>query len=122
MGNKRFKKTPPSQRWNIVFCLLCKARMIRKKLHPTKKLALKKKSPSSDVGTPHQPKKMKIIGPSAGFLRNLHKVAAYHCQMIVFTIVNKTSDKTKHILIEKYFHGNIRENIIGTCQHFCQWQ
>ncbi len=47
---------------------------------------------------------------------NLHKVAAYHCQTIIFTEVNKTSDKTKHTAIEKYFHGNVSENIIGACQ------
>ena len=109
---ERFKKMLTSKRHNIVFCLLCKA------LHPTKKLALKKKSPSSDEGSgiPRQPKEGKIIGPSAGLLRNLHKVAAYHCQTIVFTVINKTSDKAKHAWIEKYFHGNVSENIIGACQ------
>ena len=91
--------------------------MIQKKLHPTKKLPLKKKLPSSDggTGTPRQPKKGKIIGPSAGLLGNMCKVAAYHCQMIIFTVVNKTSDKTKHASFEKYFQ-NISENIIGACQ------
>ena len=118
MGKERFKKTPTSKRQNVVFCLLCKACMIQKKFHPTQKLSLKKKLPSSDgsTGTPRQPKKGKIIGPSAGLLRNLHKVAAYHCQTIVFTVVNKTSDKTKHACTEKYFHRNVSENIIGACQ------
>jgi hypothetical protein len=115
MGKARFKKTLTSKCQNVVFCLLCKARMIQKKLHPTKKLSFKKKLPSSDggTGTPPQPKKGKIIGPLAGLLRNLRKVAAYHCQMIIFNVVNKTSDKTKHTSIEKYFHGNVNENIIG---------
>ncbi len=36
--------------------------------------------------------------------------------MIIFTVVNKTSDKTKHASIEKYFHGNVSKNIIGACQ------
>ncbi len=96
MGKERFKKTPTSKCQNVVFCLLCKAHMIQKKLHPTRKLALKKKLPLSDgaTGTPRQPKKGKIIRPLAGLLRNLREVTAYHCQTLVFTVVNKTSDRT----------------------------
>jgi len=91
MGKERYKKTPKSPHQNVVFCLLCKAQMIQKKLHPTKKL-----------GAPRKTKKGKF-GPSAGLLRNLRKVATYHCQRIIFTIVDKTSDKAKHAAIEEAF-------------------
>jgi len=91
MGKERYKKTPKSHHQNVVFCLLCKAQMIQKKLHPTKKL-----------GAPRKTKKGKF-GPSAGLLRNLRKVATYHCQTIIFTIVDKTSDKAKHAAIEEAF-------------------
>ena len=103
MGKERFKKTPTSKCQKVVFCLLCKARMIQKKLHPTQKLAHKKKMPSSDVGTPRQPKKGKIVGPLAGLLPKLRNAAAYHCQTIVFTVVNKNSDKTKHARLRIIF-------------------
>ena len=98
--------------------------MIQKKLHPTKKLSLKKKLPSSDggTGTPRQPKKGKIIGPLAGLLSNLRMVAAYDCQTIIFTVLNKTSDKTKHASIEKYFHGNVSEKHHWRLPTACQWR
>ncbi len=49
-------------------------------------------------------------------LRNLHKVATYHCQTIIFTVVNKTSEEAKHAAIEEAFHGKVSKNIIGACQ------
>jgi hypothetical protein len=103
-GKERYKKTPCAHRQNVVFCLLCKAQMIQKKLHPTKKL-----------GPPHKPKKLKITGPSAALLRNLRKVATYHSQTIIFTMVDKTSEKAKHTAIEEVFYGNVDKNVIGAC-------
>ena len=91
MGKERYKKTPQSNRQNVVFCQLCKARMIQKKLHPAKKL-----------GAPRKTKKGKI-GPSDALLRNLRKFAEYHCQTIIFTMVDKTSEKAKHKAIEDAF-------------------
>jgi hypothetical protein len=90
--------------------------MIQKKLHPTKKLTIKQKASSSDLGAPLKSKKEKIVGPLAAVLHNLRKVAAYHCQTIIFTVVNKTSEKAKHAAIEEAFHGNVSKNIIGACQ------
>ena len=95
---------PRAHRQNVVFCLLCKAQMIQKKRHLTKKL-----------GAPCKTKKRKM-GPSAALLRNLCKVAAFHCQTIIFTMVNKTSEKAKHTAIEEVFYGNICKNVIGACQ------
>ena len=79
--------------------------MIQKKLHPTKKL-----------GPPHKPKELKILGPSAALLGNLRKVAAYHSQTVMFTMVEKTSEKAKHTVIEEVFYGNVDKNVIGACQ------
>jgi hypothetical protein len=78
--------------------------MIQKKLHPTKKL-----------GAPRKNKKGKM-GPSAVSVHNLRKVAAYHCQTIIFTMVDKTSEKAKHAAIEEVFYGNVSKNVIGACQ------
>jgi hypothetical protein len=63
MGKEHFKKTHLSHCQNVVFCLLYKARMIQKKLHPTKKLTIKQKVSSSDLGAPCKSKKGKIVGP-----------------------------------------------------------
>jgi hypothetical protein len=78
--------------------------MIQKKLHPTKKL-----------GAPRKNKKGKM-GPSAVLVRNLRKVAVYHCQTIIFTMVDKTSEKAKHTAIDEVFYGNVSKNVIGACQ------
>ena len=78
--------------------------MIQKKLHPTKKL-----------GAPRKTKKGKV-GPSAALLHNLRKVVAYHCQTIIFTMVDKTSEKAKHTAIDEVFYGNVSKNVIGACQ------
>jgi hypothetical protein len=74
--------------------------MIQKQLHPTKKL-----------GAPCKTKKGKI-GPTAALLHNLRKVAAYNCQTIIFTMVDKTSEKSKHTGIVEVFYGNVSKNVI----------
>ena len=38
---------------------------------------------------------------------------AYHCQTIIFTMVDKTLEKAKHTPIEEVFHGNVSKNVIG---------
>ena len=78
--------------------------MLQKKMHPTKKL---ESAPRKKRGK---------FGPPAVLLRNLRKLAAYHCQTIVFTTVDKTSEKAKHAAIEEAFYGNVSKNIIGACQ------
>ncbi len=103
-GKERYRKTPKAHRDQVVFCLLCKARMLQKKIHPTKKLG----------GAPR--KKKGKIGPPAVLLLNLRKLAEYHCQTIIFTTVDKTSEKAKHAAIEEAFYGNVSKNIIGACQ------
>jgi hypothetical protein len=60
-GKERYKKTPRKHRHQVVFCLLCKARMLQKKMHPTKKL---ESAPRKKKGK---------FGPPAVLLRNLRK-------------------------------------------------
>ncbi len=49
-------------------------------------------------------------------LRNLRKVAAYHCQSIIFTTVTKSSEKVKDSAIEEAFYGDVGKIILGACQ------
>jgi hypothetical protein len=65
--------------------------MLQKKMHPTKNL---ESAPRKKKGK---------FGPPAVLLRNLRKLAAYHCQTIIFTTVDKTSEKAKHAAIEEAF-------------------
>jgi hypothetical protein len=109
-GKERYRKTPHAHRHQVAFCLLCKARMLQKKMHPTKKLG----------GISAPCKKKGKIEPPAVLLRNLRKLAAYHCQTIIFTTVDKTSEKAKHAAIEEAFYGNVSKNIIGACQQLVE--
>ena len=79
--------------------------MLQKKIHAKNKL-----------GGISAPRKNRKIGPPAVLLRNLQKLAAYHCQTIIFTTVDKTSEKAKHAAIEEAFYGNVSKNLIGACQ------
>jgi hypothetical protein len=111
-----FKNLPVAHHEFVVVCCLYKARMIQKKIHPTKYLGVKQKAASLDISTPCKPKKGKSTGLLAAALRNLRKVAAYHCQSIIFTTVNKSSEKVKHSAIVEAFYGDVGMSILGAYQ------
>ena len=106
MGKEWLKKTPVREKQDVVFCLLCKAQILQVKVHGSKVQSIKN-SPG---------KKTKISVPSAVILRGLRKLAAYHCQVQIYTTYNKVSNKLKFGFIEKLFYGNPVKNIKGACE------
>ena len=54
--------------------------------------------------------------PSAVILRGLRKLAAYHCQVQIYTTYNKVTDKLKFGFIKELFFGNPGKNIKGACE------
>ncbi len=106
MGKKQFKKTPAMDKQNVLFCILCKARIQQVKLHGSKLQTIK--------NAPR--KKSKISAPSAAILSGLRKLAAYHCQVQIFTTYNKVTNMLKFGFIEELFYGNPVKNIKGACQ------
>jgi hypothetical protein len=96
----------------LFFCILCQASITQKKPHPTKKLTSKKNLSQVKIGASR--KKGKPVSPSATVLCHLCKVAMYHCQEIIFTLVNKMTDKKKYTAIEEVFYGAVGKNIIGS--------
>ncbi len=61
-------------------------------------------------------KKTKISMPSAVFLRGLRKLAAYHCQVQIYTTYNKVTSKLKFGFIKELFYGNPGKSIKGACE------
>jgi hypothetical protein len=64
----------------------------------------------------HCAKKMKMSTPSAVILKGLRKLAAYHCQVQIYTTYNKVTDKLKFGFIKELFFGNPGKNIKGACE------
>ena len=54
--------------------------------------------------------------PSAVILKGLRKLAAYHCQVQIYTTYNKVTNKLKFGFIEELFYGNPGKNIKGACE------
>jgi hypothetical protein len=61
-------------------------------------------------------KKTKINVPSIVILRRFRKLAAYHCQVQIYTTYNKVTDKLKFGFIEELFYGDPVKNIKGACE------
>jgi hypothetical protein len=61
-------------------------------------------------------KKLKISAPSAAILRGLRKLAAYHCQVQIFTSYNKATNKLKFSFIKELFYGDPIKNIKSASQ------
>jgi hypothetical protein len=69
----------------LFFCLLCKAQIVQVKVHGSKVQSIK--------NTPC--KKTKISTSSAAIHKGLRKLAAYHCQIQIYTTYNKVTNKLK---------------------------
>jgi hypothetical protein len=54
--------------------------------------------------------------PSAVILRELKKLAAYHCQVQIYTTCNKVTNKLKFGFIKELFYGDPGKNIKGACE------
>jgi hypothetical protein len=90
MGKEQLKNTLALEKQDVVFCLLCKAQILQVKVHGSKVQSIK--------NTPC--KKMKMSMPSAIIHRGLRKLAAYHCQVQIYTTYNKVTNK---LIIKELF-------------------
>jgi hypothetical protein len=62
-------------------------------------------------------RKTEISTPLATILRGFRKLAAYHCQVQIYTTYNKSTDKLKFGFInEELFYGHPGKNIKGACK------
>ncbi len=114
------KKTPPSEKNNVVFCILWQAKIEAVKVSASAaKLAEKdsKRKEKEDakkcksINKPLSAKKSRTTKASAHIIRELRRVAAFQAQLILFTKVDKTKKMQRWALIEEYFHGNEKRGL-----------
>ena len=92
------KKIPPSEKNNVVFCILCQAKIKAVKVSASAaKLAEKESkrkekedSKCKSIDKPSSAKKPRSAKASAHIIRELRRVAAFQAQLILFTKVEKT--------------------------------
>ena len=118
-GKLRWKKTPPSEKNNVVFCILCQAKIKAVKVSASaaklgekeSKRKEKEDSKCKSIGKFSPPKKPRSAKASAHIIRELCHVAAFQAQLILFTKVDKTKKTTEMGIIKEYFHGNEKKGL-----------
>ena len=61
-------------------------------------------------------KKTKISAPSAVDPRGFCKLAAYHCQVLIFTTHTKVTNNQKYTISKELFYSDPLPNLKGACQ------
>ena len=88
----RLPKMSLAERESVYVCLLCQDRIVRQRISLKDLKAAAKRSTStlSNDGTTRTPKKKaKENCPSSAVLRNLRKLAAFHCYVFMFKAYEK---------------------------------
>ncbi len=99
-----------------MLCILCEAKMKAVKVlaEAVKLVKESNKRQSASLGRAPK-KKMKVTKATAGFIRELRRLAAFQAQLYIFTKVEKTKADIRYSLIKEQFHGYLRKRIRGAC-------
>jgi hypothetical protein len=99
----------------VYICNLCKDRIVRQRtsLKDLKAAAKRSTSTMSDGTTRTPKKKAKENCPSSAVLRNLRKLAAFHCYVFMFEAYEKKKMAEKWKIMEESFYGDPRKKIKG---------
>ena len=116
-GRARYKKTSSSEKDNVVFCILCSAKMkaVKVSAKAVKLAKLAGKHQSANTGKAAPKKEMRSTNTTTGIIRELRRVAAFQAQLFIFTRVEKTKADLRYSLIEEKFHGCPHKCIKGAC-------
>ena len=112
----RLRKMSLAERESVYVCLLCQDRIVRQRtsLKDLKAVAKISTSTLSNDGTTRTPKKKaKENCPSSAVLRNLRKLAAFHCYVFMFEAYEKKKMADKWKIMEESFYGDPRKKIKG---------
>ena len=112
----RLRKMSLAERESVYICLLCQDRIVRQRtsLKELKAAAKRSTSTLSNDGTTKTPKKKaKDNCPSGAVLRNLRKLAAFHCYVFMFEAYEKKKMADKWKIMEESFYGDPRKKIKG---------
>jgi len=102
------------ERQSVYICLLCQDRIMRQRISLNELKAVKRATTTAcNHGTEAPKKKAKENRPSGNVLRNLHKLAAFHCYVFMFEAYEKKKMSEKWKMMEKSFYGDPRKKIKG---------
>ncbi len=117
--NRDEKITPASEKNNVVFCILCQAKIKAVKVSEHAAKLAKKESKRKEkedckqksIDKPSSAKKPCSTKASAHIIRELCRIAAFQVQLIIFTKVDKTKKLQRWALIKDYFQGNEKRGL-----------
>ncbi len=105
-GMSRYNRLSAKEKMKAIICVLCKNRLKALKRRPT-------------VGAPRGPKKKcapKAVKVSSQILHEPRRLAAFQCQIFVFTQLEKVGKQQRDAMVCEQFYGYEAKNIKGACQ------
>ena len=112
-GKSRLRKMSLTERQSVYICLLCQDRIVQQRISLKELKAVKRASSTASNGTKTPKKKAKENCPSGTVLRNLRKLAAFHCYVFMFEAYEKKKMSEKWKIMEESFYGDPRKKIKG---------
>jgi len=113
-AKSRLRKMSLMERESVYICFLCQDRIVQQRSSLKELKAVKRSSSTvSNVATKTPKKKAKDNCPSGAVLRNLCKLAAFHCYVFMFKAYEKKKMADKIKIMEESFCGDPRKKIKG---------
>jgi hypothetical protein len=94
------------ERQSVCICLLCQDRFVRQRISLKELKAVKRSLSTVSNGNKTPKKKAKDNCPSGAVLRNLRKLAAFHCYAFMFEAYEKKKSGEKWRIVEEAFYGD----------------
>jgi hypothetical protein len=102
-----------TERQSVYICLLCQDRIMRQRISLKELKTVKRASSTASNGTKTPKKMAKENCPSGTVFRNLHKLAAFHCDVFMFEAYEKKKMSEKWKIVEEAFYGDPGKKIKG---------
>ena len=104
-GKKRLSRMSKDAAMNVSVCILCKNKLQVMKAHGgIVPVAPRKKSSSAKSVVPRK------------LIRELQRLAAFQCQIYIFTTVEKIGKEERERRVREQFYGNAEKRIKGVCE------
>ncbi len=98
-GVKRWKKTPVGEKQNVMFCVLCQAKVKAVKVSAQAMKVAEKESKWKSAGNGSAAKKKpKCMMAHVAIIRELRRLAAFQAQLYIFTKAEKSKADVRFAL------------------------
>jgi hypothetical protein len=120
-GMMRWKKTPACEKQNVMFCVLCQAKVKAVKMSAqAMNVAEKASKRKSVVNGSAAKKKVKCMKAPTAIIRKLRHLAAFQAQLYIFNKAEKSKADIRFALIKDHSHGNPDMHIQGACSQLIE--